>query len=168
MRGWVVEWKCGGAWVGQAVNCVQRDVVKLIETCFHFIPALTQWTKEGNVATKRRQVVRRDNSVLEFTVSKYEEQIIKASQQWRYTWNWSILSRAYSIVFKFTSQQLLILVTWILVTIVVLFDMAQLPAGRRRLESIETELKEAKEKLEKVGNHKCQKSHRYIFSQYQC
>ena len=62
------------------------------------------------------------------------------------------------IVVKFTSQQLLILVTWIMVTIVVLFDMAQLPAGKRRLDSIETELKEAKEKLEKVDSHKCKKS----------
>ena len=54
--GWVVEWKCSGAWLGHVVNCVQRDLVKLIETCFHFIPGLTQWTTEGNVATKRRQV----------------------------------------------------------------------------------------------------------------
>ena len=54
------------------------------------------------------------------------------------------------ILFSFTSQQLLILVTWIFATIVVLFGMAQFPGGRRRLESIETELKEAKEKLDKV------------------
>ena len=49
---------------------------------------------------------------------------------------------------------MLILVTWIFATIVVLFGMAQFPAGRRRLESIETELKEAKEKLEKVRDHR--------------
>ena len=66
--GWVVEWKCSGAWLGHAVNCVRRDLVKLIETCFHFIPGLTQWTTEGNVATKRRQVVRRDNSDGEWEV----------------------------------------------------------------------------------------------------